>query len=354
MIVAIWVPKYNIEFDDPCCYPMGLMYISAVLKRDGHAVVVLNNNLYPHSPEVLTYADAVLFTGFEETMPETIMLSTRLRSKGVHTILGGAYATFKTDEALKHFDVVVVGEGEHAFPTALRVRGTINAAPMAMSDIPLPDYAGFGIDEYHRRRDIRYMGVLTARGCPHSCTFCSSVCKFRVRDLRDVRAEVNRYIDTYNVSTIVINDNTLNTSLARLSDFCDMMRPMAIEWTAALRLDNLNEDLVRSARDSGLVYAVVGVESFDQQKLDAMNKSITVREVVAGLELLQKYAVPYTGNVLVSSEEEIDNNMTLIRKYRLYPTAIKKFVGNSVDEAPAAVQNRCRTYAQEHGRHYAA
>lgn len=353
-MIALWVPKYNVVFDDPCCYPLGFMYISSVLKQAGHQVVVYNNNLRDYDENVLFDADVVCFTGFEEFMDENIRLSSRLRDRGIRTILGGAFASFLPAASSNHFDCVVVGEGEDAVLTALTTDGIISAPPPKLDTLPWPDYDGFGIDEYHRRRDIRYMGVLTSRGCPHNCTFCSATCKFQTRTLNLVEDEIRFYVHRYGITVLVVNDNTLNTSKQRFYRFCDMVAPFGLKWSAALRLDNLDDEMMARAKSAGLCYSVVGVESFDQKKLDAMNKKITVEQIEKGLNLLQKYAINYTGNIIVESVEEVERHRAVIEKYRLYPTGMMKVIGNKVQSSPPEVHDFCRAYSQSKGRYYAA
>ena len=353
-MIAIWIPKYSVDIEDPCCYPLGVMYISSVLKRAGFPVTVYNNNLDACDSAVLSKFEVVLFTGFAETMPANIEIATKLREQGVRTILGGAYATFNTHDAEPHFDAIVVGEGEKAVFTALMLDGVHQSPEVDIDRIPWPDYFGININEYHRRHTVRYMGVLASRGCPHSCTFCSSVCRYRTRSLSAVKNEISFYKSVYDIDTVVVNDNTLNATPHRLADFSQMMMPMGLRWSAALRMDNLDRESLVMAKRSGLCYTVVGVESFDQSKLDGYNKRITVEQVRTGLGLLMELEINYTGNILVETEEEFYDAIPDAHKYWLYPTGMKKFAGNATQDAPPRVHDLCRDYSVKRSRTYGA
>lgn len=329
MKVALWLPKYNVPIDDPCCYPLGFMYISAVLKRAGHDVVVFNNNLWPHSILALLKFDVVCLTGFDEFYHENTSVLAFCKRHNIHTVLGGAMATFGKLTA----DATIIGEGEESILAAIHSPG-IFKSPVDINTLPWPDYEGFNINEYHRRHsNARYMGVLTSRGCPHNCTFCAHTCRFACRRLDDVFAEIDTYKTKYRLDMVVVNDNTLNASTGRFRQFCEGMLRKGLGWSAAIRLDNLDENLVQLAKASGLVYAVVGVESFKQEKLDAMNKKITVSQIEKGLDLLEKYHIGYHGNIILGFEGETNAEIAQEyadmkrRGYRTFPVLLQSFSG---------------------------
>ena len=172
MNITLILPKYSVSLADPCCYPLGFMTISAVLKRAGHKVNVLNLNLWDYDLDAeLTGQDAVLMTGFDEFTEFNKTVSAWCKDNNIHTVLGGAMATFAAGEMIQHFDAVVIGEGEDVIYTALQSTGIIQGTKPDLDNIPLPDYEGFGIEEYHKRHSIKYMGILTSRGCPYNCKF---------------------------------------------------------------------------------------------------------------------------------------------------------------------------------------
>jgi radical SAM superfamily enzyme YgiQ (UPF0313 family) len=236
---------------------------------------------------------------------------------GIRTIIGGYAATF-SPEILVEYDVIINGECEKC----------------GIDQIPYPDYEGFGIEEYHKRHALPYMGVLTSRGCQFSCYFCAHTCRYRERDLEDVKREIALYRAKYGVEMIVFNDNTLNVSKKRFMSICDMMKDMNIIWSAAIRTDVFDEDMAIAANDSGGSYFIVGIESFDQKRLDKMNKKISVADNIKTLDLLNKYKLKYHGNILFgiggdtldTIAEEIE---MLPGGYDLFPVVVQSFSGNT-------------------------
>lgn len=338
--IALICFKYGVPLDDPCCYPLGFMYISAVLKRAGHEVTVYNLNIIDTDPMLIEFTnyDVVLMTGFEEFLPKIKQVAHECRIHGVKTILGGALATFTPDEMLKYVDTVVIGEGDDVICTALNSIGIVQGTKPNLDNLPLPDYEDFGIKEYHRRHPYRYMGVLTSRGCPYSCKFCAQTCTFEYRSLSHVFNEIDLYRKRYGVQLIVFNDNTLNLDKARFLEICEGMEKRGLLWTAAIRCDNFDEEMAIAAKRSGCVYFVVGVESFSQERLDAMDKRLKVKEAHNCLNLLHRYNINYHGNVLMglpgdTSETIIDELGKIPPWFHVYPTFLQPFVGTKLGES---------------------
>ena len=333
MKICLVLHKYGIPLDDPCCYPLGFMYISSALKDMGHEVKVLNYNLhdYDFDKEIDGY-DRVLFTGFEEFLPYIKEDSQTCKRKGIKTVVGGALATFRPDLMLSYCDTVVIGEGEAVLARALNESGKILGDRPDVNRLPLPDYEGFGIEEYHKRHKIKYMGVLTSRGCLHHCTFCAQTCRFQYRDLTKVFAEIKSYKEKYEITHVIFNDNTLNLNMGRFFSICDMMKHFKLSWSAAIRLDKWSERMALAAKESGCQYLVVGVESLRQEKLDRMNKKITVEEIIRGLDILETVGLNYQGHLLFGFDGETPKDIFSELEmtptyYKIYPVMLRKFVG---------------------------
>jgi radical SAM superfamily enzyme YgiQ (UPF0313 family) len=331
--IVLIIHKYGVPLADPCCFPLGFLGISSVLKQAGHDVKILNYNLWEYDfDHELDDVDAVLFTGFEEFGAANRAFSALCRERGIRTILGGAMATFDTGNQAHYFDAVVVGEGEVAVLKALTEDGVHRMPVPSIDFLPYPDYEGFGIAEYHKRNPIRHIGVLTSRGCPHRCTFCSHALRFRTRYLKGVAQEIDYYTRKYDPQMIVFNDNTLNVTKNRFLAVCDMMKIRSVKWSAAIRVDNFDEECALAAKLSGCSYFVVGVESLQQSRLDKMQKDVSVEQVYKTLDLLHKYEIGYHGNLIVGIDDDTEQDIfmelaTDWRKYNLFPVMFQKFIG---------------------------
>ena len=346
MNACLVLPKYNVSLDDPCCYPLGFMYVSSIMKEQGHTVKVLNFNLFEYDvKEELKNQDVILFTGHTEFLEDNEKIRSVSKSMGIRTIIGGYAATF-SPEILVEYDVIISGEYEKC----------------GIDQIPYPDYEGFGIEEYHKRHALPYMGVLTSRGCPFSCHFCAHTCRYRERDLEDVKREIALYGAKYGVEMVIFNDNTLNVSKNRFMSICDMMKDMNIVWSAAIRTDVFDEDMAIAAKDSGGSYFVVGVESFDQNRLDKMNKKTTVSDNIKTLDLLNKYKLEYHGNIIFGMDGDTVDTIaeemeTLPSEYNLFPVVAQHFAGTDfipslTKEQERFLNIRFEMFANKNGKSY--
>jgi radical SAM superfamily enzyme YgiQ (UPF0313 family) len=333
------------------------MYISSVLKHLGHDVKVLNFNVFEYNIfEELKGIEVALFTGFEEFSIFNKFWSKICKENGVHTVLGGAEATFNPNEMLKFFDAVVVGEGENVVEESLTRSGILYGTKPVIEYLPFPDYEGFGIAKYNQLHHRNYMGVLTSRGCPHHCKFCAHTCNFQYRDLKDALEEINLYMSDYKVDYIVFNDNTLNLNKDRFLNICGAMKDFGLKWSAAIRADKFDKEMAKAAKGSGCDGFVVGVESFNDNKLKIMGKKITVAQIKSTLNLLHKFNIKYLANVLFglpgeTFEDIMRELQTIPQQYNIFPVLVQPFVGTEyqtrtiTDEQSQILSNAFREYA---------
>lgn len=312
------VYKYGVPLEDPCCYPLGFMYVASFYKQKGYEIKVLNYNLWEYDfKEEIKGQDIVAFTGFEEFKDLIIRDALVCREAGIKTILGGALATFRPELMAEYVDELCIGEYQE--------KSNIDV-------LPLPAYEEFGIEEYHNRHSFKYMGVLTSFGCPYSCTFCAQVCSYKRRPLQNVLAEIDLYIKQYNIELVAFNDNTINVNKKYLLELCSSLVSRNVAWGASIRCDNFDEELAKAFKNSGCSYLVVGIESFSQHKLDAMNKKLKVSDIYKTLDLLHEYKIDYHGNILVGFENEayqdVAYEVSLIpENANVFPVLVQPFIG---------------------------
>lgn len=364
MKICLVCHKYEVPLDDPCCYPLGFMYISAMLKRLGHEVKVLNYNLWDFDLEQeIDGQDRVCFTGFEEFLPYIRRDAALCREHGIQTILGGALATFLPLDMLQYVDTVVIGEAERVLDEALHTEGIVQGLAPRLQDLPIPDYEGFGIEEYNLRHGHVYMGILTSRGCPNHCTFCAHTCRFQYRPLRDVFREIDFYHERYGCRRIIFNDNTLNVDRNRFLALCMGMKDRAT-WGAAIRADIWDEEMTLAAKEGGCGYLIVGVESFNQARLDRMRKRIQVEQITRTLDLLQAHGIAYSGNVLVGFDEDSYSDVSaevqsIPPQYtNVFPVMVQPFIGTQDAKTRALTMEEFRylsgvfrDYIEQKGRY---
>lgn len=346
MNICLVVPEYGPNMvNDPCCYPLGFMYVSSYYKSLGHNVKVLNFNVLNYSiRDEFNGMDLIALTGFEQFREINAWINDIAHFMGIKTVIGGGLATFCYQDMKPLYDEVVVGEIEQDMP---------------IDDIPWPDYEAFGINEYNKIHSFPYIGVLTSRGCPFKCSFCAHTCRYRERNLKDVGNEIDNYIRKYGIELLIFNDNTLNVTKKRFMSICEMMQSKHIGWSAAIRVDVFDEEMAIKAKNSGCQYFVVGIESFRQDRLDKMNKHIKTEDITRTLDLLHKHDLSYHGNIILGLDDETIEDITqeieeMPSNYNVYPVLAQPFIGTDVrssltTEERTILNSIFSTYVENHG-----
>lgn len=206
-------------------------------------------------------------------------LSRRFREAGVPTVLGGLHATAVPDDAGRHFDAVVVGEGERVWPVLLRdaERGRLarRYGPGPQFDLraaPLPRFDLLDPERYNR------IPVQTQRGCPWRCEFCASSItiapRYRVKPVEKVLAEIRAVKAIWRRPFVEFADD--NTFVRRRHSK-DLMRALAadgsVRWFTETDVSVADdEELLSLMRAAGCVQVLIGLESPVAARLEGVEQ----------------------------------------------------------------------------------
>jgi anaerobic magnesium-protoporphyrin IX monomethyl ester cyclase len=200
------------------------------------------------------------------------------------------------------FDAVVRGEGEETLRELYtsfcandrkRVEGipgtqyidsqsgrlhTMPTSLLKMGALPVPSFDEMAIDEY-QIDDDRTLPFQLSRGCTDKCTFCSEWVfweRFRPGSANDSASGVEHLRSRYGATYIAFTDSLLNGNSNRLQGFAEelLRQETKVRWGGFMRAD-MDERLARLIHRAGCREAFVGVESFDDETLAAMNKRRT-------------------------------------------------------------------------------
>lgn len=117
-------------------------------------------------------ADLVALSPLTSGISRAYEISDKLRKRGITTVVGGAHASALPDEVLKHFDSVIIGEGELPWKQFLSdfENGNIQDTYFGAMNVSLDDVGTPCRDLTHK--NYHYPSILTSRGCPYYCSFC--------------------------------------------------------------------------------------------------------------------------------------------------------------------------------------
>jgi len=145
--------------------------------------------------------------------------------------------------------------------------------------------------------------VITSRGCPHHCSFCSSRLihgnKLRMRKPEQVVGEIEHLVKAYGVREINICDDTFTENRSHAIKICESISRAGLDITwrtpVGVRLDTLDEDLVRVMRISGCYQLGFGIESFSGDILRENAKPLTKSKIVETIRMVKKSGIETFG-----------------------------------------------------------
>lgn len=279
--------------------PLGLAYLAGVLEREGHEVKVVDMNLHRRLEEDLEGADLVGISCYTHNYHLAVRIMKAAKASGTPVVVGGPHVTALAEEALEDgFDYVIRGEGEPAITVlaaALEGRGNLEEVPglvyrrggklgknrmqrvKDLDSLPLP---ARHLLELHR---YSFPGaVATSRGCANTCSICSSRLvsgMLRLRRAEGVLAEVESLVGQ-GIDSFFFVDPNFASDRRRTLEICRGLKSLGVGWSAELRLDHMDRELIEEMAASGCRVVRFGIESGCQRMVDTIRKGIEVQGVL--------------------------------------------------------------------------
>lgn len=271
--------------------------------------------------------DLVFFSYLHAYYEHTKVLSALFRARGIATVAGGRHAGHFRDDAMQHFDAVVVGEPEANVPALIRDfrRGELKP----LYDVPLNDVAEirpYRWDLMDFRKNPFTLPVIEAsRGCPFSCNFCvlTGWEKYRYRPVQcvvnDIRSHMQfnkRWFGAVD-RTFVFADNNLGGSPKYLRELCEALIPLKVYWGCALTYNILaDHDLVKLMAKAGCRYIYTGLESLSPESIKSMRKGQnTLKDTAAVLRRTYEAGILLSFGLLVGSDGDTEDYLERIPDY---------------------------------------
>jgi anaerobic magnesium-protoporphyrin IX monomethyl ester cyclase len=320
--------------------PLGLAYLAATLRRDGHAVELLDCTFLTRREALerarAACADIVGVSCLATMEDEALLYATQLREQTQLLVAGGPLPSCDPGRFLPPFDAVVKGEGEVTMaalvaaheegcdltrvpgvvslagagsvaglpdpecappdPLAAGAGGRIVAAPPRpfiddLDDLPMPArhllpnsaYIRYG----RRRHGFAVTTVMSTRGCPFDCEFCSNTVfgrSYRERSPENVIDEVEQAL-RLGYDRIAFADDVFTLRRERVRAVCEeiLRRGLRFSWECLGRVDSLDEETARLMHRAGCGAVFFGIESGDDGVLELMDKRITAAQARAAV-----------------------------------------------------------------------
>jgi radical SAM superfamily enzyme YgiQ (UPF0313 family) len=325
--------------------PLGLMQIAAVSEQDGYSAQIIDGILPDEIREGgenffgVTMADMrrkieasafdIVGISAQFTFQWPNALATARLCKEINpdctVVVGGAHASVSFEEILENndcVDIVVHGEGELVFSkivTAIRQKDSLEGiAGVTVRDnggvaswpnefiadldaLPLPAYHLVDMDRFFEltkrfstRKGHQFPGcergitMITSRGCPFNCVFCSIHLhmgkKWRAHSAEYVLRHIEFVVDKFGARYIHFEDDNLSFKPDRLGHILDgiVQRRLRIRWDTpnGVRADTFDVPLMEKCKQSGCTHLKFGIESGVQHLLDkVINKAVKLTRI---------------------------------------------------------------------------
>lgn len=212
--------------------------------------------------------DAVAISSFTAQIKEAYKLADRYREAGVKVLMGGLHVTARPDEALRHADSVLIGEGESLWPqmiadlraNRLKQRYDARALNFDFTQSPMPRFELLDIGKYNR------ITVQTQRGCPFNCDFCGASIRlnprFKAKPVDRVIAEIHRIKEMWPHPFIEFADDNTFADKTRGRELVRALIPEGLRWFTETDISIARDpELLAMMKDAGCAQILIGLES---------------------------------------------------------------------------------------------
>lgn len=359
--------------------PMGVMYLSSVLKIKGHDTCLLDLRLHPKKPRLVidwlreVQPDLVGISAFSSEADAAHEISGMIKEAfpDMTIVVGGPYPSTAPERVMAdpNVDYCIRGEAETSFPllvdhivegqglprevpgAVFRDNGEVVQNPPGdliddLDTIPMPDWELIDHEAYfYKPRNglfymhKAYMPIFTSRGCPYQCIYCHHIFgkKFRPHSVERTLEEIGILYNHYGIRELQIFDDIFNLDKERASEICkgiiESGNSIALNFPNGLRADKMDHDLIKIFKQAGTFKITYAVETASPRLQKLIKKNMDLEKAKEIMELTDREGVFQSGYFMVGfpteTEEEVWQTIHYARDSRLH--AANFFVVNAFE-----------------------
>ena len=273
--------------------------------------------------------DLVGISCMTATANRSYQLSDMYRQRGSKVVLGGIHPTILPQEAIEHADAVVIGEAEGCWADVINdfrkrdLRKFYHVPEPDLSKIPFP------------RRDFRIdkalfncVGLLTTRGCPYACEFCSVTDfygrKIRHRPVSMVVEDIKR---SGSKAFLILDDNVAGHP-EYSKELFEALIPLGIEWVGQSSVSLAKDkEMLKLCRLSGCAALFFGLESVSPSSLMGMKKTLkSIEETEEAIKIIQDNGIAFHPSIILGFDTDtkaiFDDTLEFLARTKLPTMAL--------------------------------
>jgi len=304
-----------------CCTPLGLAYIGAVLEQNNINVQILDCYAEGYDNENDLEDDYIrvglspndIKDRIEDFSPEivgvTCVFTSEIRNviwicklikkidNNIKIVVGGIHPSNYPEDTMEkcpEIDTIISGEGEYRFLNYIKGKPYNNIPKIEnLDELPFPARHLLKMDIYIKinkhispyPKEKRTEQILTSRGCPGRCIFCTSSNfwghKFRARSPENVIEEMKLLIRNYNIKEFQFTDDTMTLDKKRAMKIFELMKPLNVSFCMAngVFVNSLDKEMIKSMKEAGCYQITFSVESGSKDSLKIMKKNVKLDRV---------------------------------------------------------------------------
>jgi len=335
MKIALIFPP-NIYQTKQSMPPLGIAWLAAVLRQNGFKDIVLIDSMANR------YSNEQIVDLLKKEGPDLIGISfgTQIRFSAfdlarlikkdfpkVPIVAGGPHPTLTSQDTLENIpeiDIIVRGEGEISFLNLVKnielgkdfsgVKGIsfrnkngeiVHNPPESpihdLDSLPLPARDLLPIEKYDKTTTLsnkRTLNIMTSRGCPYWCVYCSTSEQWghqiRHRSPKNVVDEIELILKEYPfIEGIRFFDDVLTMDKKRVLLICDeiIKRKIDFVWECEVRANTVDEEIITAMKKAGCEFIDLGIESGSDRILKNIKKGITVEQAIEAAKIIKKAGI---------------------------------------------------------------
>jgi len=339
--------------------PLGIGYIDSLLTKNGFKTSIKNYYLgVPNKAELEnTLKDikpkVVALTAMTEMFNNAYKIAKickEILSK-VTIVIGGPHVTFLDTKILEEYeciDIIVRNEGELTFLELMQnlinnnislsniqgityrngnaiIRNPPRALINNLDTLPFPNRY---TNEESFSKHEKTIGIISSRGCPGRCIFCSAAAMsggaYRKRSPENVIEEIESLAMKGN-KRFFFMDDTITADVVRFEKICNLLKKLNLTWTCESRVDVIseNEELPTLMYNAGCRSVQFGVETGSPEVLENINKGIQLDQIEKAIQYTRKTGIDVVCSIMIghycdtldTSEQTLRFGEYLMKKY---------------------------------------
>jgi radical SAM superfamily enzyme YgiQ (UPF0313 family) len=293
---------------------LGPLYLGTIAEQAGYDVTILNENLLGReiTPEDLQDVDILCVSCMTatvkrgKTIAREYTASRQSLGRPSRTIIGGIHASMLPEDVKDDFDQVFVGEAETKILDVLsgKIQEQIiyGERLQDLDHIPIPNFRLLKNWE-----KMKTWPIMTSRGCPFNCTFCSVTEMFgrgyRTRSVDRVIEE----LQTYQHHTYFFVDDHFVVNHKRTRKLLELIHTnrLKLNWACQVRTEvSKDQELIAAMRAAGCTTVHIGLESINPQSLQELEKGQSVEDIKRAVTIFRKQRIKVHGMFMLGCDSD--------------------------------------------------